>query len=415
MSWLWVGFAVSLFVSGVAQPADWAQFLGPDKNGVAANAKGLARSWSETGPKVLWQVPVGEGFGGACVYGDNVLLLDREVGKKDILRCFRLSDGQEIWRSAYDAPGKLSHQGSRSTPATDGDLVFAIGPHGHFRAVRLRDGTPAWNAHLLSDWGAKKPRWGVATSPLLLDNKVILSPWGTKAALVAYNKADGKLLWQTRNLTGTAQDYGSPVLMKLNGKTMIVASGKGSHTIGVDPKTGKELWAYSGYKCSIQIASPVVLEDGRVLLTGGYGAGSAMIKVEAHDNGYTVKELWKTKTFGSTISQAVIHYNHIYLNKGFKQAVHGMACATLEGQLKWETGKNPSFDMGSIFMADGIIYAVDGANGDLAIIEPTPNGYKELARARVLGGSKVWAPMALSGTRLVLRDHKELVCIEVAD
>jgi len=358
-------------------------------------------------------VPTGEGFGGACVYGDSVLLLDRKVGEKDILRRLRLADGEEVWRSPFDAPGRLGEQGSRSTPATDGDLVFSIGPHGHIRAAKFSDGSLAWSAHLLDDWGAKKPGWGVATSPLLLDDKVIVSPWGGKAALVAYNKADGKVIWRTPNATGTAQAWTSPAVMKLGGKTMIVATGNGSHTIGVDPENGKQLWFYNGYRCDIQIASPIVLNDGRVLLTGGYGAGSAMFKVQAQDNGFTVTELWKSKAFGSTISQAVIHDGYIYLNRGFKQSRHGMVCATVAGELKWETGKTPNFDMGSILLADGVIFAVNGATGDLAMIEPDPTGYRELARARVLGGRKIWAPMALSNGKLLLRDHSKLVCMEL--
>lgn len=407
---------VAFCAVGPAQAADWPQFLGSDRNGVASDASGLARSWPDDGPKVLWQTPTGEGFGGACVYGDSVLLLDRKVGEKDILRHIRLADGEEVWRSAYDAPGKLNHQGSRSTPATDGDLVFTVGTHGHIRAVKFADGSVVWSAHLLNDWGAKLPNWGVATSPLLLDHKVIVSPWGSKAALVAYNKADGKVVWQTPNPSGKGHDYSSPVRMTLGGKTMIVATGKnGSHTIGVDAETGKQLWLYNGYSCGIHIPSPTILEDGRVLLTGGYGAGSAMFKVEAQENGFKVDELWKTKAFGSTISQAVIHDGHIYLNKGYKQSVHGMACATLDGTPKWETGRSPGFDMGPVFLADGLIFAINGNGGDLVMVAPDPNGYKELGRASVLSGQKVWAPMAFSNGKLIVRDHSKLVCVELKE
>lgn len=409
------GLLVAFCAVALAQAADWPQFLGPDRNGIAADARGLSRSWRDGGPKVLWQTATGEGFGGACVYGDSALLLDREVGKRDILRRIRLADGEEVWRSAYDAPGKLAHQGSRSTPATDGHLVFTIGAHGHIRAVKFTDGSLVWSAHLLTDWAAKKPSWGVATSPLLLDDKIIVSPWGTKAALVAYNKADGEVLWHTPNTAGKALDYTSPVLMKLDGKTMIVATGTSSHTIGVDAETGEQLWSYNGYSCSIQIASPVILKNGRVLLTGGYSAGSAMFKVEAQENGFKVTELWKSKAFGSTLSQAVVYDGHIYLNKGFKNAVHGMACVTLDGTLKWETGQSPSFDMGAVFLADGLIFAVNGAGGDLVMIGPDPNGYKELARAHVLSGQKVWAPMAFSNGKLLVRDHSKLVCLELKE
>ena len=407
--------ALVLYAVTPAVAADWPQFLGPDRNAVATDEKCLPRSWPESGPKVLWQVPTGEGFGGACVYADSVLLLDRETGKKDILRRLRLADGEEVWRFEYDAPGALSYPGSRSTPATDGDLVFSIGPHGHVLAAKFADGSVVWRAHLLDDWDAKRPDWGVAMSPLLLDDKVIVSPWGGKAALVAYNKTDGKVVWRTPNAAGTALAYTSPTLMKLDGRTMIVATGNGSYTIGVDAETGKQLWFYDGYRCDIQIASPIILSDGRVLLTGGYGAGSAMFTVEARGEDFAVTELWKTKAFGSALNQPVIYDGHIFLNVGFKESVHGLACATTDGELKWETGQSPSFDMGSILLADGLIFAVNGADGDLVIIGPNPNAYTELARARVLAGQKIWAPMALSNGKLLLRDHTKLMCLDLAD
>jgi outer membrane protein assembly factor BamB len=129
--------------------------------------------------------------------------------------------------------------------------------------------------------------------------------------------------------------------------------------------------------------------------------------------GYKTVELWKTKEPGSTISQAVVHGDHIYLNQGFKQNVHGMACMTLDGKLKWQTGKAPTFDMGAILLADGLILAINGASGDLVMVEPKPEAYKELARTRILGGQKIWAPLALVVGKLLLRDHTKLVCVEL--
>ena len=152
-----------------------------------------------------------------------------------------------------------------------------------------------------------------------------------------------------------------------------------------------------------------------MFLTGGYGAGSAMIKVERQPNGCTVTELWKAGNFGSTLSQPVIHEGHIYLNKGFKNAVHGMCCVTLDGQLKWETGQSPNFDMGPVFLADALLLAINGSGGDLVIIEPDPEGYKELARARVLGGNRVWAPIALADGKLLIRDQSKLVCVRMTE
>ncbi len=130
-----VGVVMALGVAACAHAADWPQFLGPQRDGVAHGAHGLARSWPEGGPKHLWQTPVGPGFSGVAIYGDSVLLLDREDNSRDVVRRIGLADGKDVWRFPYDAPGKLDHNGSRSTPATDGDLVFI---HRHLRRLSTR-------------------------------------------------------------------------------------------------------------------------------------------------------------------------------------------------------------------------------------------------------------------------------------
>ncbi len=151
------GMIAVLGMAACATAADWPQFLGPQDDGVAHDAKGLARAWPATGPKVLWEQPVGPGFGGAAIYGESVLLLDRDADKSDVLRRFNLADGKEIWRYTYAAPGGVDHDGGRSTPATDGNMVFSIGMHGPISAVKFSDGSLVWKKNLLADWGAKSP------------------------------------------------------------------------------------------------------------------------------------------------------------------------------------------------------------------------------------------------------------------
>ena len=234
-----VGVVMALGVAACAHAADWPQFLGPQRDGVAHGAHGLARSWPEGGPKHLWQTPVGPGFSGVAIYGDSVLLLDREDNSRDVVRRIGLADGKDVWRFPYDAPGKLDHNGSRSTPATDGDLVFIIGTFGPIHALKLSDGSPVWEADLLKDWNAAQSLYGVATSPLLYGDWVIVMPWGKKAALVALDRRTGRPVWATPNPKGIVQEYESPVPMTLDGQDMILATGRRGYLIGVDAKTGR--------------------------------------------------------------------------------------------------------------------------------------------------------------------------------
>jgi outer membrane protein assembly factor BamB len=405
-----------LGVATLSLAADWPQFLGPDSNGIASDAKGLPRQWPATGPKVMWTTSVGIGYAGPAIFGDSVLILDREGDAKDVLRRIGLKDGKDVWRFDYDAPGKLDHNGSRSTPATDGKLVFCIGPFGQIHAVNFADGKEVWKADLLKDWEAVKPNWGVSTSPLLYGKWVIMAPWGKKAALVAYEKETGKVAWTTLNPKGIIQDYQSPVAMKLAGREMIVSNGRQGYMIGVDAMTGTQLWEYTGYAASKKgwnIPSPIQAPDDRVLITGGYGAGSAMIKIEAQGDQFVVKELWKNLNMGTKCNQALVYNGFIYCNSA--DVGKGLICLTFDGEVKWDSkAQNKTFDMGDILIADGLIFVLHGKSGDLYMVEASPEGYKELGKASLLSAGENWAPMAYANGKLIIRDYaKQMVCLDL--
>ena len=411
---LWLGLAVVLCAAWAAEAADWPQFLGPNRDGVVPDAKGLARTWPAHGPKVLWSTPLGVGFGGPAIYGDSVLLLDREEDARDVLRRFSLSNGRELWRLEYQAPGKLQYNGSRSSPATDGDLVFTVGPFGHIHAVKFSDGSVVWKADLLKDWRAARPKWGVSNSPLLWGDLVIVTPWGRKAAVVAYRKKTGEVAWTTPNPAGIVQEYQSAVPMTLVGRAMIVATGRRGYAIGVDLETGRRLWTYTGYpQNGWNIPSPISAGDDQVLITGGYNCGSAMFKVERKDRGYVTREVWKNRNMGTKTAQALVHGGYLYSNS--TDVGGGLRCLALDdGTIKWDSRDNRRrFEQGNLIIADGLIFIVAGKGGRLFMVEATPEGYRELASAKLLSGSMVWAPMAYKDGKLVLRDQKKLVCVDL--
>lgn len=400
-------------IAGRGADTDWFQFIGPARTGLPAVDSTLAPAWAEAGPHVVWEQAVGAGFAGVCVWEDSVLLLDREAKARDVLRRLRLTDGSEVWRSAYDAPGELSYDGSRTTPATNGETVCTIGPFGDVKAFRFADGTPMWEAHLLEDWGAKRPGWGVAQSPLVFANMVIVAPWGKAAAVVAYEIATGKVLWSTPNPTGVGQDYSSPVIMELDGRPIIVASGLKGYTIGLDPRDGRQLWAYADYSCRIHIVSPTILDGKRVFLTGGYKAGCAMFQVQGDlEAGYTTRTLWKNKKLGSQIAQPLFYKEHLYGNSNDTNG--GLTCLNpSDGSIVWQTGKSPGFDIGSLIILDGRIYAMNGGNGDLVMATAHAGGYAELGRARILSGNQIWGCLAVADGKLLLRDQQKLVCVDL--
>ena len=417
------GVIVAFSMAACAAAGDWPQFLGPRSDGIVHDAKGLARAWPPAGPKILWQQPVGEGFGGAAIWGDSVLLLDRDGDAGDKLRRFSLADGREVWHYNCAAPGKLDWNGSRSTPATDGNLVFCIGLFGQISAVRFSDGSPVWKKDLLADWGANKPEWAVATSPLLCGDWVIVMPWGSKAVLVAYEKATGKVAWATPRLNSEEEGYESPVPMKFDGRDMILALGSQGCLIGVDARTGEQLFerlVYPQNKAWENIPSPLPIGDGRIFFTCGSGHGSVMLKLErltaeeerAPENRgrqYKVTQLWANKNLGSKCGQALLHNGYIYGNSF--DVGGGLRCINLDGQIKWDSKVN--FDLGNLIIADGLIYIIQGDDGNLCMAEASPAGYKELGRAQVLAPPHPWAPPAFKDGKLVIRDMHNIYCLDV--
>jgi outer membrane protein assembly factor BamB len=431
----WLIVAVVLAVGGGGVMADWPQFQGPTRNNVAsASETNLARSWGEGGPKVLWRVTVGEGFAGPAVRDGKVYLLDR-VGDDDVLRCLNFADGNELWRRPYSAPGNLDRPGSRGTPTVGEKYIFTIGSFGHFHCFDKQTGKIVWKKNLLDpkEFGGKRPNWGVSQSPVLYKDTVIVAPLGRRVGVAAFERATGKPVWNTPSLG--QMGYGSPFITTVGGVEQVVVlanqprerrqrgraqSALVSKLIGIDANSGEVLWEYGGWGCSIPIADAVPIGDGRFFITGGYRAGSAMFKVEKRDGKFATDELFKQPMPSGQIHISLLYKDHLYVNSNSNEASDGMVCLDLSGKIKWQTRAKPNFERGNLLLADGMIFNLDGQTGTLHLIDPSPEGYKELARAKLVGRTaeryreeRIWAPMALCEGKLILRDKTQMKCIDV--
>ena len=202
--------------------------------------------------------------------------------------------------------------------------------------------------------------------------------------------------------------------MTLDGQEMILATGRQGYLIGADARTGKQLFEYNGFpKVGWHIASPLPIGDGRIFLTGGYGAGCVMLKVQRQGDQYSVTELFKNLSLGSTCAQPLLWNGYLYGN--CYDVGGGLRCITLDGQVKWDSRKNhgPTFNLGSVFIADGLIYVINGDNGDITMAEATPEGYKQLGKSPLLAEPEPWAPMAYKDGKLIARDMHKMVCLDM--
>ena len=430
---------LSVFISNI-YAQDWPQYLGPGRNSISAQ-KGILRSWPQQGPEVLWTVNVGIGYGGPVARDGKVYLLDRDDKLGDKLRCFDLSSGKELWSYAYNAPGSVMFPGSRSVPALDGNRIYSCGPYGNLYCIDINTHKPVWNKNVWADFGGGEiPKWAVAQCPLVYGNLLIIASQAPQAGLVAYDKLNGNVKWKTPALGPVG--YVSPALVKVGEKDQVVmitasagggfgSSGSGGKVVGIDPLTGKNLWEYTNWQCHIPVPAAVDAGEGRILITGGYEAGAAMIKVEKKTDGsYNFTELYKNPDFGAHTQPPVLCNGYFYAQYTTNERKDGLVCLSMDGKVQWKTSRSPLFDKGGMIFADGLILATDGSNS-LYLIQPDPTGFKPIASAKLLqeggtgsendpmasrvgGKTQNWAPLALADGKLLIRDQSRLMCVKVA-
>lgn len=445
-------FISVFFICTVAVFAqDWPQYLGPNRDGTSLQVN-LLRSWPEGGPEVLWRVNVGIGYGGPVIKDGKVYLLDRDDKTGDIMRCFSLASGEELWSFGYDAPGSVMFPGSRSVPALDGNYVYSCGAFGDLYCIDINTHKPVWKVNIWTDFGGTPgggsgggfgdggsgsfPTWAISQCPLVYGDLLIVASQAPEAGVVAYDKLTGKVMWHTPSLGPTG--YVSPALVKIGGDdqvVMITAStggrgtpATGGRVVGMDPLTGKLLWDYTNWQCRIPVPCATDAGNGKVLIIGGYEAGAAMLQVEKSSSGdYKVTELFKTEDFGAHTQPAICYKGYFYAQYSTNETRDGLVCMSMDGQVMWATKRDPEFNKGGMILVDDLILATDGAKM-LYLIEPDPSGFKPLASAEMLTaadtggdpmaarfGTQNWGPIALSDGKLLIRDQSQMMCVKVAE
>ncbi len=406
-------------VFGLSAPgvyaADWPQFQGPNRNGISPEGD-VARIWPESGPELLWNRPLGAGFGGPAIRDGEVFVLDRELDLRDILRCLDLETGEEKWQSKQDAPGSASYGGSRTTPTVTEKYVYTVGMTGMFYCIDRTTHEAKWTVDLPSAYPPNgEPRWGYAQSPSLYGDLVIVAPQSPNAFVAAFNRETGEPVWTNKD--GKGFGYSTPVVAKLAGVDQIVMiGGVKPAVVGISAEDGRTLWQYENWQCRIPIPYPTPLPDDRLFITGEYGAGSAMIRIVKDGAGFKVDELFTTDVCGSQIHQPLLIGDHLYMNSNGNKRADGMLCLTLDGEMKWRTRDvqgAPRFERGGLLSADGLIINFDGKRGTLHLIEPAPDAYREIASASIFKGAQMWSPLAYSRGKLLVRNQEEMKCFQL--
>ncbi len=388
----------------------WPQFRGLERHGISQDQTPLARTWKDGRPKELWSVEVGEGYAGPAVHSGRVYLMDYDRQKKeDALRCLSFDDGREIWRFSYPIPVKRNHGMSRTVPAVWGDIVAVIGPKCHVAVVNADTGILLWGLDLVREYGTTIPPWYAGQCPLIEDGRLILAPAGGDVMLAALSVTNGEPVWKSPNPRGWKMTHSSIMPMTVDATKMYVYCGdKG--VAGVAAEDGRILWDTTEWKISIAtVPSPVILSGGRIFLSGGYNAGSVMLRVKKNGDSFQAETLFRLghETFGATQQTPILFQDHIYGARPDGK----FACLTPQGKVLW-TSEGKPYGLGPFVIADGLIFAVND-NGLLRILEAAPDKHSMLAQAPILDGRESWGPLALASGRLLARDLTRMVCLDL--
>lgn len=391
-------------------PGAWAEFRGPNHDGVLIDSAPLLDTWAPGEPKALWTIDVGEGYAGPAVRNGCIYLMDYDRdAQADTVRCLSLADGREIWKFSYPLAVKRNHGMSRTVPAVTDDFVVSLGPKCHVSCLDAKTGEFKWGIDLVREYGTVVPAWYAGQCPLIDGDRVILAPAGS-SLMIAVELATGKVIWKTPNPRDWKMTHVSIAPMQLGDrKTYVYCGHRG--VAGVAADDGSLLWETQEWKISIAtVATPVPVPGERLFLSGGYEAGAMMLQLANEDGKWSAKPLFRlgADTFGATQQTPVLFEDHLYGVRPNGELV----CLDLEGKVLWASGAGLRFGLGPFMIADGKVFVLDD-DGDLAMVAAKPDAFQLLGQAKVLEGHDAWGPLAIAGNRLIARDLTRMVCLDI--
>ncbi len=394
------------------EATDFPQWRGPLRDGHSPET-GLLQEWPKDGPRLLWQVKnVGGGYSTPSVVSERIYLLGNE-GENESVIALNVNDGSRVWEAKL---GKVGHPeqnpnypGARSTPTVDGEFLFALGSDGDLVCLETANGREVWRKHLRNDYAGKYGEWAYSESPMVDGDRLICTPGGTNATLVALSKRTGEVIWRCPVPEGSDASYSSMVSAEFSGVKQYVqflATG----LVGVDATTGKLLWHFGKTaKGSPAVILTPLVDDGAVY-SGAFRANSALIKPVLKGGEFALEEIYSGNKLPIGLGGVVKVGDHFY-GSGTK-SLQCVEFAT--GTIKWEESSTGPC---SSLVADNRIY-LHAESGDVLLIEPTAEAFRvkgqfSPSNPPPRGQAKAWAYPVVANGRLYIREQNSLWCYEV--
>jgi outer membrane protein assembly factor BamB len=413
--------AVALPLAALA--ADWPQWQGPDRNSVSKE-KGLLQTWPKDGPPLVWTFKdAGTGFTAPAVVGGIVYSMGARGNDEYV---FALDDkGKQKWATklgpVFDFAGNTWNLGPNATPSVDGDLVYALGSQGILVCVKKGDGGEVWRKDLPKELsaqvnpiggGPENMGWGFAWSPLVDGNKLIITPGGPKGLVAALDKKTGNVLWQSKDVPAQAT-YSSPIAADIQGVRQYIALME-TGVVGVSAENGDVLWEHKRRQKFPDVVIPTPINQGDQVFVSAWGAGDELLKVEPEGKKFKAKAVYTKRDLASKVGGVVLVDKYVY---GYHDTRDWKCVEFATGAVKWQSNQ---LGAGSMVYADGRLY-VQSEEGDVvALLDPSPEGFKEVSRFKLPETSKqrrprgmTWTHPVIADGHLYLRDQELIFCYKI--
>lgn len=415
--------AALLAGGGISMAADWPQYRGPNLDG-SSSEKLTTRKWPAKGPKELWRQETPNGFSSFAVAGGNAFtVVGPTMGgeRREVAVAFDALTGKQKWRVVlgsgdYEhdggnsgARGNDGGDGPRSTPTFNNGKVYVLSAQLLLICVDADSGKMIWRRDIMKDHAGVQIKWKSAASPVIDGDLLFVAGGGPGQAFMALNKNTGAVVWKGQDDLMT---HSTPTVADIHGVRQVIFFSQ-TGLAALEAKSGKLLWRYGfDFKVSTAI-SPVVAGD-IVYCSAGYGVGAGAAKISKNGSGFSATEIYRQrgdKLLANHWSTPVLHEGHLYGMFQFKKYGDGpIKCVDVKtGEIKWE---QEGFGPGNVVLVDGRLLALSDS-GDLHLIEATPAGYTEVAKAKILDG-KCWSTPVISNGRVYARSTTEAVCVEIS-
>ncbi len=383
-----------------AQTSSWPGFRGQDRQGIYRGA--IRVSWEGLVP--MWKKPIGGGRSSFAVADGRAFTVEQRQ-RNEVVAAYDVMTGRELWTSTW--PDRFSQwmgggEGPRATPAWADGFVFALGAKGELRCLDAASGRLVWRTNILQDAGAKNLRWGMAASPLIAGDAVIVLPGGSAGrSVAAYDRRTGKRLWTALD---DQQAYVAPMQVTLLGvPQFLIVTAK--RLVGLSLDRRDVLWEFPwATDHDANAAQPIVIGDQRVFYSSGYGTGAVVVELTKAGDRFAVREVWRNIRMKNRQSSSVLHDGFIY---GLDEGI--LACLdAATGEVKWKGGR---YGHGQVLLAGDHLVVIT-EEGDLVLVAATPEKLRELARARALSG-ETWNVPAFAGGILLVRNTEEMAAFNL--